>query len=346
MHIKAATALSIHSLVLFKSFRTAVACTTFSTGTLFSSSTAFVSSSTSSRNHQYHQQQQQSSTNKNRSFSISMSSAVTSTCGTFTVAQFPCLNDNYGYLLHDPSTGATAAIDTPYAKDYEQELQMNGWTLTDILNTHHHHDHVGGNLELKQQRRGPGGDGKEEVKVTGPQLESSKIPGLDVGVQHGDKVTVGSLEGHVIDVGGHTNGHVAYYFPSQKLLFCGDALFALGCGRMFEGTPEQFWTSLQRLRDLPDDTTVYCAHEYTQSNAKFALSVEPSNPDLQSQAAVVAEKRSRGERTVPTLLGDEKKANPFLRIDISDEIRTNVGVTPSDTPAQAFGKLRKAKDRF
>jgi len=330
MHIRAGTATaaaaaaSIRSLVLFKSFRITIACT--SATTLFSS-TAFVSSSS----RQLHQQQQQH-------LSMSSTTSASSTCGIFTVSQFPCLNDNYGYLLHDPSTGATAAIDTPYAKDYKQELQQNGWALTDILNTHHHHDHVGGNLELKRQG--------ENVKITGPKLESSKIPGLDVGVQHGDKITVGSLQGHVIDVGGHTNGHIAYYFPSQKLLFCGDALFALGCGRMFEGTPDQFWSSLQRLRDLPDDTTVYCAHEYTQSNAKFALSVEPSNQDLQSQAAVVVDKRRRGERTVPTLLGDEKKANPFLRIDISDEIRTNVGVTPDDTPAQAFGKLRKAKDMF
>jgi hydroxyacylglutathione hydrolase len=254
------------------------------------------------------------------------------------VAQFPCLNDNYGYLLHDPSTGATAAIDTPFAADYEWELQSKGWTLTDILNTHHHHDHTGGNLKLQAS--------SENVKITGPQSEASKIPGLNVGVQHGDTVVVGNLHGQVIDVGGHTNGHVAYYFPSQKLLFCGDALFALGCGRMFEGTPDQFWTSLTRLRDLPDDTVVYCAHEYTQSNAKFALSVEPSNRDLQSQAAAVSDKRSRNEPTVPTLLGDEKKANPFLRVDISDEIRKNVGATSDDTPAQAFAKLRKAKDRF
>jgi hydroxyacylglutathione hydrolase len=257
-------------------------------------------------------------------------------------SQFPCLNDNYGYLLHDPTTGATAAIDTPFSPDYKRELETRNWELTDILNTHHHHDHTGGNLQLKEVED----NNVVKVKVTGPQAEASRIPGIDHGVQHGDKVSVGNLVGEVIDVGGHTNGHIAYYFPSQKLLFCGDALFALGCGRMFEGTPDQFWNSLQRLRNLPDDTIVYCAHEYTQSNAKFALSVEPSNPHLQSQAAAVNDKRSRNEPTVPTLLGDEKKANPFLRIDISDEIRRNVGVTPDDTPAQAFGKLRKAKDRF
>jgi hydroxyacylglutathione hydrolase len=149
-----------------------------------------------------------------------------------------------------------------------------------------------------------------------------------------------------MDVGGHTLGHIAYYFPEDKTVFVGDSLFALGCGKMFEGTPSQFWTSLKGLRDLPDDTTVYCAHEYTESNAKFALSVEPGNEALQQRAAEIKSKRSRGEPTVPSLLGEEKKTNPFLRADLSEEIRKNVGVKDVDSDADAFGKVRRAKDTF
>lgn len=164
------------------------------------------------------------------------------------VAQFPCLSDNYGYLLHDPSTGATAAIDTPDAASYQAELARRGWTLTHILNTHHHWDHTGGNKELKKMG---------SVVVVGPANEQTKIPGIDEAVKEGDTVKVGSFSAQVIDVGGHTKGHIAYYFADQRKVFVGDSLFALGCGRMFEGTPEQFWTSLKKLRDLPDDTEVY-----------------------------------------------------------------------------------------
>jgi len=167
-----------------------------------------------------------------------------------------------------------------------------------------------------------------------------------VAVGDGDKVEFGASEAIVLDVGGHTNGHIAYYFPDARKVFCGDALFALGCGRMFEGTPQQFWRSLKRLRDLPDETTVYCAHEYTVSNAKFALSVEPGNLDLVARAKEVMDKRSRNEPTVPSMIGEEKKTNPFLRVDTSDEIRRNVGVTSSDTEDDAFAKVRSAKDSF
>lgn len=182
--------------------------------------------------------------------------------------------------------------------------------------------------------------------VIGPLKEKEKIPGVDVCVGEGDRVKFGSVEATVLDVGGHTNGHIAYHFPADRKVFTGDALFALGCGRMFEGTPPQFWRSLRSLRDLPDDTTVYCAHEYTESNAKFALSVEPGNPDLVARCQEVFEKRRRDKPTVPSLLGVEKKTNPFLRIDISDEIRKNVGVTGEDSDDVAFAKVRKAKDNF
>jgi hydroxyacylglutathione hydrolase len=262
---------------------------------------------------------------------------MTAETSTFTVAQFPCLNDNYGYLLHDPTTGETAAIDTPDAKPYKEELEKRGWKLTHIFNTHHHYDHTGGNVELKET----GG-----VTIYGPIKEKEKIKGIDKAVGDGDTVQFGPFKAIVIDVGGHTMGHIAFYFPDQKAVFVGDSLFVLGCGKMFEGTAPQFWKSLKGLRDLPDDTVVYCAHEYTASNAKFAMSVEPNNQDLVDQVAIIKAKRARGEPTVPTVLGEEKKANPFLRVDFSEEIRKNIGVTEADSDAEAFGKLRKAKDNF
>lgn len=199
-----------------------------------------------------------------------------------------------------------------------------------------HYDHVGGNSDLK----------KDGVVVYGPANEQDKIPGIDVAVGAGDTVKFGESTGTVMDVGGHTLGHIAYYFPEEKTVFVGDSLFALGCGKMFEGTPSQFWTSLTGLRELPDDTTVYCAHEYTESNAKFALSVEPGNTHLQERAAQIKAKRSRGEPTVPSLMGEEKKTNPFLRCDVSEEIRKNVGVKDGDSDADAFGRVRHAKDTF
>lgn len=255
-----------------------------------------------------------------------------------TVVQIPCLSDNYGYLLHDEVTGQTVAIDTPDAAAYQNELQRRNWNLTHIWNTHHHWDHTGGNAELKKLYKG--------VQVIGPAKEKAKIPGIDVTVQGGDTVQLGSLEAHVLDVGGHTNGHVAYYFPGPGQAFVGDSLFALGCGRMFEGTPEMFWASLQRLRALPDETVVYCAHEYTLSNGKFAMSVEPNNAALVTRFASIQDARARGAPTVPSTMGEEKHTNPFLRVDVSDEIRANVGVVARDSDAIAFGKVRRAKDNF
>lgn len=254
------------------------------------------------------------------------------------VAQFLCLDDNYGYLIHDPATGETAAVDTPSAGAYKAELQKRGWKLTHILNTHHHWDHVGGNQELKQE------DGS--IKIYGPAGEKEKIPGIDVAVEEGDTVKVGPLTATVMDVGGHTLGHIAYHFPEMSKVFVGDALFAMGCGRMFEGTPKQFWGGLQRIRALPDETVVYCAHEYTQANARFAGSVEPGNLDLRARIEEVKAKRSQNLPTVPTQIGLEKKTNPFLRFDVSPEIRTNVGATPNDSDFEVFAKVRKAKDTF
>ncbi len=172
---------------------------------------------------------------------------MTTEAPIFSVAQFPCLSDNYGYLLHDPVSGQTAAVDTPCGDTYGKELDRRGWKLTHILNTHHHHDHTGGNLELKR----PG------VIVIGPKDEKEKIPGIDQAVGGGDTIEFGGAKIMVMDAGGHTKGHVAYYFPHQSKVFVGDCLFSLGCGKMFEGTPEQFWSSLYSLRQLPDDTLIY-----------------------------------------------------------------------------------------
>ncbi|KAL3780187.1 hypothetical protein HJC23_013995 [Cyclotella cryptica] len=255
--------------------------------------------------------------------------------GSFEVVQFPCLADNYGYLIHDQTTGETAAIDTPCAASYRRELDKRGWKLTLILNTHKHHDHVGGNLELKT----------EGVTVYGPACDGN-IPGMDVSLKEEDVVRFGNTNAKVIDVGGHTIGHIAFYFPAEKTAFVGDSLFSLGCGRMFEGSKQQFWSSLQKLRNLPDDTLLYCAHEYTESNAKFAMSVEPGNVDLMKRVETIKARRARGEPTVPSMVGDEKLTNPFLRGDLSAEIRKNVGASVSDSNADVFGKIRREKDNF
>mmetsp|Transcript_10960 Transcript_10960/g.16936 ORF Transcript_10960/g.16936 Transcript_10960/m.16936 type:complete len:344 (-) Transcript_10960:73-1104(-) len=268
--------------------------------------------------------------------SRAMSSTDTSCPASFTVAQFLCLSDNYGYLIHDDATGHTAAVDTPDAYAYKKELDKRGWKLTHIFNTHHHSDHVGGNLELKT-------DG---VQIYGPAKEQNRIPGIDVAVNEGDTFEFGGTKGTIMDVGGHTLGHIAFHFPDDSAVFVGDALFSLGCGRMFEGTPPQFWNSLKKMRTLPDETTIYCAHEYTESNAKFAASVEPGNAQLMARVAEIKDKRSRGEPTVPSKMGEEKATNPFLRIDISNELRKNVGVVENDSEADAFAKVRRAKDTF
>lgn len=260
---------------------------------------------------------------------------MSAAAGSLEIAQFPCLDDNYGYLIHDPETGQTAAVDTPCAASYKRELSKRGWTLTHILNTHHHYDHVGGNMDLKT-------DG---VQVYGPAADGD-IPGLDVALKGNDTISFGKADAEIIDVGGHTLGHIAYHFPEEKTTFVGDSLFPLGCGRMFEGTPQQFWSTLQRLRNLPDETAIYSAHEYTESNARFAMSVEPGNPDLVRRVEEIKAKRARGEPTVPSLMGDEKLTNPFLRGDISPEIQQNVGAGESDDGATVFHKIRLGKDNF
>ena len=248
-----------------------------------------------------------------------------------TVHQFPCLSDNYGFLAHDDATGQTACIDTPDAGAILRELKKLGWTLSLVLNTHWHPDHAGGNAEVVAATG---------AKVVGP-AEVTRIAALDREVRGGDTVMLGETRVEVIETGGHTLGHIAYHDAADGIAFVGDTLFALGCGRLFEGTAEQMWTSLQRLAALPDDTTVYCAHEYTASNARFALSVD-DDPALKARAAEVFAMRERGEPTVPTTIALEKATNPFLR---APRLAERVGAV-GEPDYKAFGAVRAAKDNF
>jgi hydroxyacylglutathione hydrolase len=254
------------------------------------------------------------------------------------VHQFPCLSDNYGYLLHDPASGETACVDTPDADAYLVAAKAKGWTITQIWNTHWHPDHAGGNEAIKAATG---------CTVIAPAAEAEKIAGIGRQVGQGDTVPFGKFTAHVIDVGGHTNGHIAYHLPEAGIAFVGDAVFALGCGRMFEGTPPQFWASLTRVKALPGETKLYCAHEYTASNARFALHADPDNAALHAYADEVADKRARGEWTVPTRLDRELAVNPFLRADdpAMQARWADRGGKIGDAVA-TFAALRAAKDSF
>ena len=249
------------------------------------------------------------------------------------VYQFPCLMDNYGYLIHEAKQNKTAAIDTPDPDKITAALAHKGWQLDYIFNTHHHFDHAGGNTELKD---------KTGCQIFGPKGEADKIPSLDKAVGEGARVAFGAEEAIVFDLPGHTLGHIAYYFAESGIIFVGDTLFALGCGRLFEGTPVQMWDSLQKLMALPDDTVVYCAHEYTQANAQFALSVEPNNQALVERAAEIAQTRAQNKPTVPTTLQLEKATNPFLR-PMSAEIQKTLNMVGAKE-VDVFAETRKRKD--
>jgi len=249
---------------------------------------------------------------------------------------FPCLTDNYGVLLHDPATGATASIDAPDPGPILSALGERGWTLSHLLITHHHADHVQGGPDLKA--RFPA------LQVFGPAREAAQIGFLDTPVDGGDTVRVGSLEAEVIDTPGHTRGQVNYHFPGEAIVFTGDTLFSLGCGRAFEAPYAVLWNSLVKLAALPGETRVYCGHEYTQANARFALTIEPDNAALKARAAEVARLRAENRPTLPTTIAAERAANPFLRA-AEPSVQAAVGMAGAD-PADVFAEIRARKDRF
>lgn len=251
------------------------------------------------------------------------------------IYQFLCLEDNYGVLLHNPQGGVTATIDVPDADAALTALQTTGWQLTHIFCTHHHVDHTAGIRELKKATG---------CTVYAPRAEQSKIPEVDIGLADGDTIDFGGMTVEVFATPGHTLGHIVYYVPSEKLLFAADTLFPLGCGRVFEGTMEGMWNSLQKLMRLSSDTVVYCGHEYTASNARFALTIEPGNQALQDRAREVERLRSEGKPTVPTTIGVELATNPFLRAS-SPEIRERLNML-EESDAAVFGEIRRRKDRF
>ena len=250
------------------------------------------------------------------------------------IRAFTCLSDNFGYLIHDPTTRATASIDAPEAAPIIRALERESWTLTDILVTHHHHDHVGGIGELKQ---------KYGCRVVAPHDKTAKIADVDLRVGNGDVVKIGDLLARVLETPGHTLDHISYVFDADKALFAADTLFSIGCGRVFEGNYPMMWESLLKLRALPDDFRLYCGHEYTASNVKFALNVEPDNAALQARAEEVTRLRAAGKPTIPSLLGEEKKANVFLRADdpsVAIKLRMK-GAGAADV----FGELRERKNK-
>ena len=244
------------------------------------------------------------------------------------IHQFPCLSDNYGFLVHDPATGATASIDSPDADEILRQAEAKGWRITDVWNTHWHPDHAGGNAAIKE---------RTGAKVTGPAEVERIGQAPDHVVDEGAVIALGSAKARVLNVGGHTLQHIAYVFDNDGVAFVGDALFAMGCGRMFEGTAEQMWTSLSKLAALPEATTLYCAHEYTLSNARFALAVDGGNAALKARVLEVEKLRAENKPTVPMTLKAEKETNPFLRAPL---------IIPNVPAWQAFADLRGQKDNF
>jgi len=248
---------------------------------------------------------------------------------------FLCRTDNFGVLVHDPETNLTASIDAPDADAVIKAAERRGWTITHILTTHHHTDHVEGNLALKE---------KYDCEIIGPINEAVAIPGLDKTMADGDSFEFGEHTVNVIETPGHTAGHICYHFVDDKVLFAADTLFALGCGRLFERSAADMWHSLQKLAVLPDETAIYFGHEYTLSNARFALTIDPDNERLKSRAADIEAMRAEGKFTIPTTLAMEKETNPFLRA-ADPSIRRNL-LMESRTNEEVFAEIRKRKDNF
>lgn len=252
-----------------------------------------------------------------------------------TLLTIPCLTDNYAYLIHDEASGDTAVVDVPEAAPILRALNQKGWTLSHVLITHHHHDHIGGIPELLSSA---------PAKVVGCAEDAHRLPPLDIAVSEGDSIRIGHEEAAVLDVSGHCQGHIAYYLPNSALAFTGDSLMALGCGRIFEGTPPQMWQSLSKIAAFPPETTICSGHEYTAANAKFALTIDPDNPELISRASEVNAARAEGRPTVPSTLDEELNTNPFLRAG-DPAIRARLGMQ-SNSDAEVFAEIRARKDKF
>ena len=251
------------------------------------------------------------------------------------IEQFFCRSDNFGVIIHDPNSSVTAAIDAPELGPIKAVLAKHRWGLDYIFATHHHGDHTEANLALKSEFG---------CQIIGPAGEAEKIPGIDRKVAQGDRFVFGTVDVEVIDTPGHTLGHISFWLPTETVAFVADTLFAVGCGRVIEGTYDMMWNSLEKLMALPDETDIYCGHEYTEANIRFALTIEPDNPDLVERARVVADRRAAGMPTLPTTMLLEKATNPFLRVDEPD-IRARLHMEDA-TPAEVFAEIRKRKDNF
>jgi len=251
------------------------------------------------------------------------------------IHQIPVLSDNYLYLFKEPDSGYVGIVDPAVAGPVLDKLDELGWTLTHIINTHHHMDHTGANLELKE---------KTGCTIVGAKIDAARIPGIDIEVAEGDIYEFGAEKAQVFEVPGHTSGHIAYWFENSDALFCGDTLFALGCGRLFEGTPAQMWNSISKFQNMPDSTKVYCAHEYTEANARFAVTVDPKNTALQSRFEDILKLRANLIPTVPSTLGEEKATNPFMRAD-DPGLAAALNLTGAD-PVEVFAETRSRKDNF
>ncbi|MEM9028689.1 MAG: hydroxyacylglutathione hydrolase [Pseudomonadota bacterium] len=250
------------------------------------------------------------------------------------IHQFPCLSDNYGVLIRDPETNLVASIDAADASAVKAALAERGWTLTHILTTHYHWDHTDGNLPLKEETG---------CRIIGPKPEAAKIPGIDEAVGEGDTFKWGNFDVHVHETPGHTAGHIIYHIPDAKVAFVGDTLFAMGCGRVNEGTMQEMWGGVEKVAKLPADTVLYCGHEYTVANAEFALTIEPGNAALQARAEDVQARRAAGQPTLPTRVDIERETNPFIRVN-SPEIRRNLGLETAED-WQVFAEVRERKNR-
>jgi hydroxyacylglutathione hydrolase len=251
------------------------------------------------------------------------------------IEQVPCLKDNYAYLLHCPETGATAALDPSEAPPVLAAAAAKGWRISHVLNTHHHWDHVGGNGGIKAATG---------ARVVGPEPDRDRIPEIDETVAEGRPFRLGAAEAEIFFIPGHTRGHMAFWFSESRALFCGDTLFTLGCGRLFEGTPQQMWASLLKLRALPGDALVHCGHEYTESNARFARAIDPDNAALKRRAEGVTAARAEGRSTVPASMEEERATNPFLRAD-DPKLAAAVDMAGA-APVQVFAEIRRRKDTF